>query len=121
MPGRNLARKHGAARPDPVGFERTRRSKIESLSVFHQSTISRADGYNRGSISANASGPDAGKSGDEPGLGQARKADRNNRLEYCEVHRRTTGAMRFCASAATPICPSRRMNLSAVPRFLNPE
>src|SRR5438067_6656861 len=100
MPGRNLARKHGAARPDPVGFERTRRSKIESLSVLHQSTISRADGCNRGSISANASGPNARKSGDEPGLGQTRETNRNHRVEHRKIYRRTTGVVRSAASTS---------------------
>src|SRR5213082_3527823 len=121
MPGRNLAGEHGAAGPDPIGFERTRRSKIESLSVFHQSAIPRADGYNRGAISANASGPDARKSGDEPGLGQTRKANRNDCLKYREVHRRTTGTMWSWASAATAIRSTRGMSLDFDLRCLTSE
>src|SRR5205807_6247275 len=115
LPGRNLARKYGAAGPNPIGFERTRRSEIESLSVFHQSAIPPADGYNRGAISANASGPDSRKSGDEPGLGQARKADRNDCLQHREVHRRTTGLVWFVIACVTSIRLARRISLPVCP------
>ena len=48
---------------------RTGRPKIENLSVFHESAVPRTAGHNRGTISADASGPDARKSDDEPHLG----------------------------------------------------
>ena len=50
-----------------------------------------------------------GKSGDEPHLGETRKANRNDCFEHSEIHRRTTGAVRSFPAATPSVRPTRLM------------
>ena len=80
--------------------------KSTDLSVFHKSAIPRTDGDDRRSVPADASRPHQGKSGDEPHLGQTRKANRNHRLQHREIHRRTPGAIWSFSPPASAIRPT---------------
>ena len=79
------------------------RPKIENLSVFHESAVPRTAGHNRGAISADAGGPDARRSDDDPDLSQTRETNRNDYFKHSEIHRRIAGPISLYPARAAAI------------------
>ena len=90
-----------------LALERPGRPKIENLSVFHESAVPRTAGYNRGAISADAGRSGAGKSGNEPGLGQTREANGNDCFEHGEIRGRAPESLWPFPARVAAICLAR--------------